>query len=89
MKHRSCGQPWLPVLCAVLLAILMVGAFRSSTQAQPRKLDNFGTEFYVAFGPNLGGSEDRNVMDLYLTSRVAARGKIENSLRLLALQDKG
>ena len=53
-----------------------------SLQAQPRQIDNLGTEFYLAYGPNQGGegnNETRNVMDLYLTSKVPAHGTVEVS----------
>ncbi|MDP4233936.1 MAG: choice-of-anchor D domain-containing protein [Bacteroidota bacterium] len=47
-------------------------------QAQNRhNLDNLGTEFYLAFGPNLGANDQSNVMDLYITGHTHAHGKVE------------
>ncbi|HEY3875371.1 MAG TPA: hypothetical protein VGM92_07825, partial [Candidatus Kapabacteria bacterium] len=53
--------------------------FSVSLRAQSANYDNFGTEFYVAFGPNEGGESNSatlNVMDLYITSHVLAHGTV-------------
>ncbi len=67
---------------AVLLAIVMLSISCGRLHAQSQNFDNFGTEFYVAFGPNEGGQtgfppETQNVMDLYITSHVVAHGAVE------------
>ncbi|HEY6171666.1 MAG TPA: IgGFc-binding protein [Candidatus Kapabacteria bacterium] len=47
------------------------------TSAQ--KKDNLGKEYYLAFGPNGGSTENENVFALYLTGPVAASVTIEVS----------
>src|SRR5206468_365896 len=46
------------------------------TRAQALR-DNFGKEFFLAFGKNLGGNDDSNRMELYITSKVPAQGYVE------------
>ncbi len=63
---------------AMLATLMFLVAGRGGNlYAQSTKYDNFGTEFYVAFGPNLGADESSNVMDLYITSHVATSGTVE------------
>src|SRR5579863_4449880 len=77
-KHRRrslrCAIPWLLVVCAwTMLAAVPAG----NLCAQSKNYDDFGKEFYVAFGPNEGGEGDQptlNVMDLYITSRAVTKG---------------
>jgi hypothetical protein len=74
-RHR-----WLPLI-ALLAVIALHCAAIGTLYAQSAKYDNFGTEFYVAYGPNLGGEdpgfETQNTMDLYITSHVPANGTVE------------
>jgi hypothetical protein len=53
---------------------LVLGSHVAHAQAQP---DNLGTNFFVAFGANLGGGESENLMALYITSHVPAKGTVE------------
>jgi len=62
------------LLIIVLILLGTIGQTKLYAQAQH---DNLGKEFYVAFGPNLGGDESNNLMALYITSRVPANVKIE------------
>ncbi len=70
-----------------LLSLVAIFSMVAPAAAQKQK-DNFGTEFWVAYGPNEGAetydqndnarlNETRNVMDLYITSRVTAHGSVE------------
>lgn len=64
----------------MIVALALVGQASPLARAQSNKnRDNFGTEFYVAFGPNLGGEtfETKNVMDLYITGHAHAHGRVE------------
>ena len=68
-------------LLALFTAILSLAAAQN-LHAQSANYDNFGTEFYVAFGPNEGYEtfnppETQNVMDLYITSHVPAHGEVD------------
>jgi len=70
----------VPALLALLTLVILVFEMQPA-RAQVAQRDNFGKEFYVAYGPNLGGERDGqftvNVMDLYITSHVAASGAVE------------
>lgn len=60
------------------LLLLFAGFFVAGpAHAQVTNRDNFGTEFYTAFGPNLGGDDSHNKMELYFTSHVPAHGSVE------------
>ena len=70
-----------------LVCLVTIVSMASPVVAQKQK-DNFGTEFWLGYGPNEGGetydqngdartNETKNVMDLYITSRVVARGSVE------------
>ncbi len=62
------------------IVVFLVAGIGGNLYAQSANYDNFGTEFYVAFGPNEGGEqgiETENVMDLYITSHVAAHGEVD------------
>jgi hypothetical protein len=85
MSHRYCNHlekraadrrgmmAWLVFSMAIVTVMLGVGRLH----AQSKNYDNFGKEFYVAYGPNLGGNEGTNVMDLYITSHVPANVSVE------------
>ncbi len=69
--------PFIASLAVVAMHCAVIGTL----YAQSAKFDNFGIEFYVAYGPNLGGEqppyETQNTMDLYITSHVPANGSVE------------
>jgi hypothetical protein len=59
---------------------VLSGICSGSLHAQSANFDNFGKEFYVAFGPNEGGEGNltaETVMDLYITSHVIAHGEVD------------
>jgi hypothetical protein len=70
-----------PALFAMFAILTLQVAWIRSLHAQSANYDNFGTEFYVAFGPNEGyeppDDETLNVMDLYITSHVPAHGEVD------------
>jgi hypothetical protein len=80
-SDRSSGpRLGLITMLGVVFAIVSLCSCASSLFAQSKNFDNFGTEFYVAFGPNEGGEgfqPTENVMDLYITSHVTAHGSVE------------
>src|SRR5512140_1779063 len=74
MKHY-CSSPKTLLL---LLAASLI--FPAALHAQ--KKNNLGTEFYIAFGQNLGGhdiesDEDSNFFALFISSRVPTSGTVE------------
>jgi len=58
-----------------ILSFLLIAALVAGASAQ--KKDNLGKEYFVAFGPNEGSSDNENVFALYLTGPVAASAMIE------------
>lgn len=79
---RSCAIQQLSVvtLLSTMAVIAVLCAAAQNLYAQSANFDNFGTEFYVAFGPNEGGEgfqATQNVMDLYITSHVVAHGEVD------------
>jgi hypothetical protein len=66
-------------VCFAMLFLCIAPAFwiEGPALAQTRQLSNLGTDFYVAYGPNEGGDESHNVMDLYIASKVQAHGTVE------------
>jgi IgGFc binding protein/Secretion system C-terminal sorting domain len=81
IKQDGAGfRPSAMCLFAVLAMLVLQSAGSGTLHAQSANFDNFGTEFYVAFGPNEGGEQgppQLNVMDLYITSHVVAHGAVE------------
>ncbi len=76
---RSIGKRSRVSLFISVLAVLSVFC-STRLRAQSANYDNFGKEFYVAFGPNEGGEGDltsETVMDLYITSHVIAHGEVD------------
>jgi hypothetical protein len=63
------------VKCALLFLFCTVLAVHTPAQ----KKDNLGKEYYLAFGPNEGSTDNDNVFALYLTGPVAASVTIEVS----------
>ena len=70
-----------------LICLFVIFCVVSPVVAQKQK-DNFGTEFWLGYGPNEGGetydangnarlNETKNVMDLYITSHAATHGSVE------------
>ena len=62
---------------AAIFIVLCMTWIGGPARAQTRQLGNLGTDFYVAYGPNAGGDEQHNVMDLYIASKTQARGTVE------------
>ncbi len=62
---------------AIFVAMVSLCSLSRNLHAQSKNYGNFGTEFYVAFGPNLGADESTNVMDIYITSYVPTHGSVE------------
>ena len=79
--HRASKDAFRFAVSATM-TLAFLGIASQFAIAQKIQLNNFGTEFYVAFGPNEGGEagqqfETQNTMDLYITSHVATRGSVE------------
>ena len=67
---------------SIFFALALLVLLPPATNAQKKKKDNLGREFYVAFAENQGGQlfgpdEDLNFFALYITSKVATRGTVE------------
>jgi IgGFc binding protein/Secretion system C-terminal sorting domain len=81
-RNRAGFRPSAVSLLAVVAMLILQAAASGTLHAQSTNFDNFGTEFYVAFGPNEGYEsfsppETENVMDLYITSHVPAHGEVD------------
>ncbi|MBS1902720.1 MAG: choice-of-anchor D domain-containing protein [Bacteroidetes bacterium] len=66
--------PLSSFIASVIVALVCLLP-RATVFAQPK--DNFGKEFYIAFGENQGGTEDENSMQLYITSQTNTKGHVE------------
>ncbi len=81
-RSRAGFRPSAVSLLALVAMFILQAAGSGALYAQSANFDNFGTEFYVAFGPNEGFEsfnppETENVMDLYITSHVPAHGEVD------------
>jgi hypothetical protein len=81
MRHHGFRIFHFIVPLAVILAAVLL-CFARPVSAQVTNRNNLGTEFYFAFFPNEGGEveqsmETLNTTDLYLTSRVPAKGEVD------------
>jgi hypothetical protein len=76
-KHNLRSPLWATSGIAFLSVVLFAICFATTLHAQTRQLNNLGTDFYVAYGPNLGQGDEDNVMDLYITSKAVAHGTVE------------